>query len=125
MINHDVAEDLGGAREVLQRVFGHADFRGLQSDVIGEVLAGRSALAVLPTGGGKSLCYQVPALLRPGLGLVVSPLIALMANQVSALQQSEVAAEKLDSNTGLDTRRHLAADRPRDAGPALPVDPKA
>src|SRR6516225_1822323 len=84
-----------------------------------------TARDVLPTGGGKSLCYQVPALVRPGLGLVVSPLIALMADQVSALQQSEVAAEKLDSNTGLDTRRHLAADRPRDAGPALPVDPKA
>jgi ATP-dependent DNA helicase RecQ len=72
--------------------------------VIGEILAGRSALAVLPTGGGKSLCYQVPALVRPGLGLVVSPLIALMADQVSALQQSGVAAEKLDSNTGQDTR---------------------
>ena len=72
--------------------------------LIGEILAGRSALAVLPTGGGKSLCYQVPALVRPGLGLVVSPLIALMADQVSALQQSGVAAEKLDSNTGLDAR---------------------
>jgi ATP-dependent DNA helicase RecQ len=70
--------------------------------VIGEVLAGRSALAVLPTGGGKSLCYQIPSLVRPGLGLVVSPLIALMADQVSALQQSGVAAEKLDSNTELD-----------------------
>ena len=116
---------LDPARDVLRQTFGHADFRGLQAGVIGEILAGRSALAVLPTGGGKSLCYQVPALVRPGLGLVVSPLIALMANQVSALQQSGVAAEKLDSNTGLDTRRHLAADRPRDAGPALPVDPKA
>jgi ATP-dependent DNA helicase RecQ len=77
-----------------------SDARG----VIGEVLAGRSALAVLPTGGGKSLCYQIPSLVRPGLGLVVSPLIALMADQVSALQQSGVAAEKLDSNTGLDAR---------------------
>src|SRR5215813_9604155 len=63
-----------------------------------------SALAVLPTGGGKSLCYQIPALVRPGLGLVVSPLIAVMADQVSALQLSGVAAEKLDSNTSLDTR---------------------
>src|SRR5262244_3526065 len=95
---------LDTARDVLRRTFGHADFRGLQAGVIGEILAGRSALAVLPTGGGKSLCYQVPALVRPGLGLVVSPLIALMADQVSALQQSGVAAEKLDSNTGLDTR---------------------
>src|SRR6516162_4314514 len=95
---------LDTAHDVLRRTFGHADFRGLQARVIGEILAGRSALAVLPTGGGKSLCYQVPALVRPGLGLVVSPLIALMADQVSALQQSGVAAEKLDSNTGLDTR---------------------
>src|SRR5215831_12120230 len=95
---------LDTARDVLRHTFGHADFRGLQAGVIGEILAGRSALAVLPTGGGKSLCYQVPALLRPGLGLVVSPLIALMADQVSALQQSGVAAEKLDSNTGLDAR---------------------
>jgi ATP-dependent DNA helicase RecQ len=89
---------LDDAREVLQRVFGHADFRGLQADVIGEVLAGRSAMAVLPTGGGKSVCYQIPAMLRPGLGLVVSPLIALMSDQVAALRQSGVAAARLDSN---------------------------
>ncbi|MDB5451569.1 MAG: recQ [Caulobacteraceae bacterium] len=87
------------AREILRRTFGHADFRGLQAGVIGELLAGRSAVAVLPTGGGKSLCYQIPALVRPGLALVVSPLIALMSDQVAALQQSGVAAEKLDSNT--------------------------
>jgi ATP-dependent DNA helicase RecQ len=67
--------------------------------VITELLEGRSALAVLPTGGGKSLCYQIPALVRPGLGLVVSPLIALMADQVAGLQQAGVAAERLDSNT--------------------------
>jgi ATP-dependent DNA helicase RecQ len=89
---------LEAAREVLRGTFGHSDFRGLQAGVIGEVLAGRSALAVLPTGGGKSLCYQIPALVRPGLGLVVSPLIALMADQVAALKQSGVAAERLDSS---------------------------
>jgi ATP-dependent DNA helicase RecQ len=71
----------------------------LQAGVITELLEGRSALAVLPTGGGKSLCYQIPALVRPGLGLVVSPLIALMADQVAGLQQAGVAAERLDSNT--------------------------
>jgi DEAD/DEAH box helicase len=59
---------------------------------------------VLPTGGGKSLCYQIPSLVRPGLGLVISPLIALMADQVSALQQSGVAAERLDSSTSLEAR---------------------
>jgi ATP-dependent DNA helicase RecQ len=89
---------LDQAREILRRTFGHADFRGRQAEVIGEALAGRSALAVLPTGGGKSLCYQIPALLRPGLGLVVSPLIALMTDQVAALTQSGVAAARLDSN---------------------------
>jgi ATP-dependent DNA helicase RecQ len=86
------------ARQVLRRTFGHAEFRGLQAEVIGEVLAGRSAVAVLPTGGGKSLCYQIPALVRPGLGLVVSPLIALMTDQVAALTQAGVAAARLDSN---------------------------
>jgi ATP-dependent DNA helicase RecQ len=90
---------LASARAVLRRTFGHADFRGLQGEVIGEVLAGRSAVAVLPTGGGKSLCYQIPSLMRPGLGLVVSPLIALMTDQVAALRQSGVAAARLDSST--------------------------
>jgi len=89
---------LDEARAILRRAFGHAEFRGLQAEVIGEVLAGRSALAVLPTGGGKSVCYQIPAMMRPGLGLVVSPLIALMADQVAGLQQSGVAAARLDSN---------------------------
>ena len=72
--------------------------------MIGEVLAGRSAMAVLPTGGGKSLCYQIPSMMRPGLGLVVSPLIALMADQVAALRQSGVAAARLDSSTDPDER---------------------
>lgn len=95
---------LNAARDILRRTFGHADFRGLQAGTIGEILAGRSALAVLPTGGGKSLCYQIPALVRPGLGLVISPLIALMADQVAALQQSGVAAERLDSSTSPEAR---------------------
>ncbi|MBV9511002.1 MAG: DNA helicase RecQ [Caulobacteraceae bacterium] len=84
---------------MLRRTFGHADFRGLQAPVIAEALAGRSAMAVLPTGGGKSLCYQIPALLRPGVGLVVSPLIALMSDQVQGLQQLGLAAARLDSTT--------------------------
>jgi ATP-dependent DNA helicase RecQ len=91
------AAPLDAARDILRRTFGHAEFRGLQAQVIDEVLAGRNALAVLPTGGGKSLCYQIPALVRPGLGLVVSPLIALMTDQVAALVQSGVAAARLDS----------------------------
>ncbi|NBU29689.1 MAG: hypothetical protein EBS42_16210, partial [Caulobacteraceae bacterium] len=70
-----VTDSLSQARETLRRVFGHGEFRGLQDRVIAEVLAGRNTIAVLPTGGGKSVCYQIPALIRPGLGLVVSPLI--------------------------------------------------
>jgi len=96
--------DLESALEVLRRTFGHAAFRGLQSEVIGEVLAGRNALAVLPTGGGKSVCYQIPAILRPGVGLVVSPLIALMSDQVEGLRQLGVSAARLDSALTLDER---------------------
>jgi ATP-dependent DNA helicase RecQ len=97
----------GIALDILRGTFGHAQFRGLQAGVIGEILAGRSALAVLPTGGGKSLCYQIPSLVRPGLGLVISPLIALMADQVAALQQLGVAAERLDSSTSLESRDNI------------------
>ncbi|HYE42654.1 MAG TPA: DNA helicase RecQ [Caulobacteraceae bacterium] len=103
----ETAPTLAGAREVLGRVWGHRDFRGLQAGVIEEVLAGRDALAVLPTGGGKSVCYQIPAMLRPGVGLVVSPLIALMADQVAALKQQGVAAARLDSNVSLDDRSEI------------------
>ncbi|MBD3835725.1 DNA helicase RecQ [Brevundimonas sp.] len=95
---------LDDARALLARVWGHADFRGLQSDVVAQVLSGADALAVLPTGGGKSVCYQIPAILRPGLGLVVSPLIALMTDQVEALKQQGVAAARLDSGVSLDDR---------------------
>jgi len=98
MLAEPDADPLEPAREVLRRTFGHAEFRGRQAEVIAEILAGRSALAVLPTGGGKSVCYQIPAMLRPGLGLVVSPLIALMTDQVAGLQQLGVAAARLDSN---------------------------
>lgn len=93
-----MTDSLLQARETLRRVFGHGEFRGLQDRVITEVLAGRNAIAVLPTGGGKSVCYQIPAMIRPGLGLVVSPLIALMSDQVASLRQAGVAAARLDSN---------------------------
>ncbi|MBI1187726.1 MAG: DNA helicase RecQ [Alphaproteobacteria bacterium] len=97
--------DLDAARETLRRTFGHADFRGLQGDVIAELLAGRDALAILPTGGGKSVCYQIPAMLRPGVGLVISPLIALMQDQVAALRSAGVACARIDSTMPMDARR--------------------
>jgi ATP-dependent DNA helicase RecQ len=82
---------------VLRAVFGFDQFRGQQQAVIEHVLGGGDAVVLMPTGGGKSLCYQIPALLRPGLGVVVSPLIALMKDQVEALRQAGVRAAALHS----------------------------
>lgn len=98
------APTLDDARTLLKRVYGYDAFRGLQEKVIADALGGHDALAVLPTGGGKSLCYQVPALLRNGVGIVVSPLIALMADQVDALKAVGVRAERLDSSLAYDER---------------------
>jgi len=88
---------LPSPEEALHRVFGFPSFRGLQSDVIGHVMTGGDALVLMPTGGGKSLCYQIPALCRPGTAVVVSPLIALMDDQVAALRQAGVAAAAIHS----------------------------
>lgn len=83
--------------ETLRTVFGYADFRGDQKEIVAHVIEGGDALVLMPTGGGKSLCYQLPALIRPGVGIVVSPLIALMQDQVSALRQMGVRAAALNS----------------------------
>ena len=83
--------------EILKTVFGYDRFRGQQQAIIEEVQAGRDALVLMPTGGGKSLCYQIPALIRPGVGIVISPLIALMQDQVGALHQLGVKAAFLNS----------------------------
>ncbi len=82
---------------ILKETFGYPAFRGRQADVVSHVVAGGSCLVLMPTGGGKSLCFQIPALARPGLGLVVSPLIALMQDQVAALKQAGVKAEFYNS----------------------------
>jgi len=71
---------------VLQHVFGFSEFRPPQGEIIDTLVGGGDALVLMPTGGGKSLCYQIPALVRPGCGVVISPLIALMQDQVSAMQ---------------------------------------
>ena len=86
------------AREILQHVFGYASFRGQQEAVVEHLAAGGDALVLMPTGGGKSLCFQIPALLRSGTAIVVSPLIALMHDQVSALREAGVAAAYLNSS---------------------------
>lgn len=88
--------------EILHEVFGFQAFRGAQAEIIAAVCAGRDAVAIMPTGAGKSLCYQVPALARPGVGLVISPLIALMEDQVRALRAAGVRAASLNSQS-LDT----------------------
>ena len=93
------------AQEVLRRVFGHDAFRMQQAQVIDHVLGGGDALVLMPTGGGKSLCYQVPALLREGTAVVVSPLIALMQDQVAALAARGVRAASLNSNLSFDDIR--------------------
>lgn len=85
-------------QHVLQEVFGFPDFRGAQREIIDHVTAGQDALVLMPTGGGKSLCYQIPALVRPGTAIVVSPLIALMHDQVAALQLLGVQAAYLNSS---------------------------
>ncbi len=85
------------ALEILHRVFGYTAFRGSQGDIVGHVADGGDALVLMPTGGGKSLCYQIPALLRHGCGVVISPLIALMQDQVDALTQLGVKAAYLNS----------------------------
>jgi ATP-dependent DNA helicase RecQ len=88
------------ADALLRRVFGYAGFRGAQGEIVAHVAAGGDALVLMPTGGGKSLCYQLPALLREGAGIVVSPLIALMQDQVAALTQLGVRAAFLNSTLG-------------------------
>jgi ATP-dependent DNA helicase RecQ len=92
---------------VLKTVFGYDGFRGQQQAVIDHLLAGQDALVLMPTGGGKSLCYQIPALLRPGVGIVVSPLIALMQDQVSALLQLGVKAAFLNSTLAQQEARRI------------------
>ena len=89
--------DLQTPVDVLRRVFGYASFRGQQQDIVEHVVAGGDAIVLMPTGGGKSLCYQLPSLLRQGMGVVVSPLIALMKDQVDALRQAGVRAAALNS----------------------------
>lgn len=90
------------ARKILRTVFGYEDFRGAQADIILELIAGHSALVLMPTGGGKSLCYQIPSLLRPGVGIVISPLIALMQDQVDALRAAGVRAGFINSSLSTD-----------------------
>lgn len=97
------------AHDCLRDIFGYHAFRGRQAEVIEAVMAGKDALVIMPTGGGKSLCYQIPALLRPGVAVVVSPLIALMQDQVSALHEVGVAAAYLNSSQSAEEQRAVTS----------------
>src|SRR5215213_9816524 len=102
--------DVSSPGEVLQSVFGFPAFREGQQPVVEKLLEGRSVVAIFPTGAGKSLCYQLPALMLDGLTLVVSPLIALMKDQIDFLVSKGVAAARLDSSVGLDAGREVYRD---------------
>ena len=95
------------ANQILHEVFGYTNFRGEQQAIVEHVIGGGDALVLMPTGGGKSLCYQIPALIRQGVGIVVSPLIALMQDQVDALRQLGVRAAFLNSSLDADSARQV------------------
>ncbi|MFC9619608.1 DNA helicase RecQ [Streptomyces sp. NPDC056930] len=103
----DVTES--DARQTLHRVFGYEAFRGEQEAIVDHVVAGGDAVVLMPTGGGKSLCYQIPALVRAGTGIVISPLIALMQDQVDALRALGVRAGFINSTQDFDERRSMEA----------------
>jgi len=92
--------------DILRRFYGYRSFRTHQLDIIERVVRGQDAFVLMPTGSGKSICYQIPAVLRPGVGIVVSPLIALMQDQVLALKQNGLRADYLNSSlSAADARR--------------------
>ncbi|WOX06111.1 DNA helicase RecQ [Microbulbifer pacificus] len=97
----------GSPHFILEHTFGYTGFRGDQEAIISTLVAGDDALVLMPTGGGKSLCYQIPALARPGCGIVISPLIALMQDQVEALRAAGVAAAFLNSSLGFDEAQQI------------------
>ncbi len=98
------------ALEILKTVYGYDAFRGPQAQIVEHVIGGKNAFVLMPTGGGKSLCYQIPALVRPGMGLIVSPLLALMADQVAALREAGIKAAALNSDLATDQRQALWRD---------------
>ncbi len=98
-------DEMGRARKILRETFGFDSFRGAQEEIVAQVIAGGDALVLMPTGGGKSLCYQLPAIVRRGTGVVVSPLIALMQDQVEALRQLGVRAAFLNSSLDVEEAR--------------------
>jgi ATP-dependent DNA helicase RecQ len=110
VLSPGIGSAVSAASEVLRRVFGYDSFRGQQQEITEHVITGGDALVLMPTGGGKSLCYQIPALVRPGTGVVISPLIALMQDQVDAMVHLGVRAGFLNSTQDLSQRRQVESD---------------
>ena len=110
MVQEPVRKGLPQAKRLLKEVFGFTEFRGGQADVVTRLLEGRSTLAIFPTGGGKSLCYQLPALLLDGLTVVISPLIALMKDQIDFLIERQVPAARLDSSLDRESTQRVYED---------------
>jgi ATP-dependent DNA helicase RecQ len=108
--DHSTGSGSSAALDVLHRVFGYDSFRGRQQEIVDTVIGGGDALVLMPTGGGKSLCYQIPSIVRDGAGIVISPLIALMQDQVDAVRALGVKAGFLNSTLDLDTRRLVEAE---------------
>ena len=114
----------GTPHDLLHTIFGLREFRGQQEAVISHVMDGGDAIVLMPTGGGKSLCYQLPAMCRPGLGIIVSPLIALMRNQVAAMRQLGVNAAALNSAISAEERSRIWDDLRADRLDLLYVAPE-
>lgn len=106
--NPTLEDQMAQARQLLERYWGYRDFRPLQAEAVSAVLEGHDSVVVLPTGGGKSLCYQLPALVMDGLAIVISPLISLMKDQVDSLRANGIAAACLNSSVAPEERRELA-----------------
>ena len=117
-------QNTSAIHETLQQVFGYSAFRPQQQEIIEDLIDGRDAFVLMPTGGGKSLCYQIPALQRRGVGIVVSPLISLMKDQVDALTANGVAAAYYNSSQGSDTARQVLARLHEHALDLLYVSPE-
>src|SRR5690606_3759602 len=98
------------AKNVLKEVFGYSEFRNQQEQIVENLIAGEDALVLMPTGGGKSLCYQIPSIIRPGTGVVISPLIALMEDQVNALRMLGVKAAYINSTLSVKETESVLAD---------------
>ncbi len=97
-------------KDILKKYFGYDEFRPMQKNIIDTVYAGKDAMILMPTGGGKSICYQIPSIGLPGTGIVVSPLISLMKNQVDGLRANGVKAAFLNSSLGLPEQRAIEDD---------------